>query len=98
MKCKTIKINTSSSKKLAIIQINEYNDDKNKRRISMDYLTTIEMSKEWGISSRRIAVLCEQNRINGVIKKGKTWLIPQDSVKPADARKNNHSQRGVSKC
>ena len=38
----------------------------------MDYLTTMEMSKEWGISSRRIAVLCEQNRINGVIKKGKT--------------------------
>ena len=54
--------------------------------------------KEWGISSRRIAVLCEQNRINGVIKKGKTWLIPQDSIKPADARKNNHGQRGVSKC
>ena len=65
----------------------------------MDYLTTMEMSKEWGISSRRIAVLCEQNRINGVIKKGKTWLIPQDSIKPADARKNNHGQRGVSrKC
>ena len=64
----------------------------------MDYLTTMEMSKEWGISSRRIAVLCEQNRINGVIKKGKTWLIPQDSIKPADARKYNHGQRGVSKC
>ena len=35
----------------------------------MDYLTTMEMSKEWGISSRRIAVLCEQNRINGVKKR-----------------------------
>lgn len=35
----------------------------------MDYLTTIEMSKEWGVFSRRIAVLCEQNRINGVTKK-----------------------------
>ena len=31
-------------------------------------------------------------------EKGKTWLIPQDSIKPADARKNNHGQRGVSKC
>lgn len=56
----------------------------------MDYLTTIEMSKEWGISARRIAVLCEQNRINGVIKKGKTWLIPYGSIKPADGRKNSH--------
>ena len=66
--------------------------------MNMFYLTTMEMSKEWGISSRRIAVLCEQISINGVIKKGKTWLIPQDSIKPADARKNNHGQRGVSKC
>ncbi|MBR4026918.1 MAG: DNA-binding protein [Lachnospiraceae bacterium] len=64
----------------------------------MEYLTTIEMSKEWGISSRRIAILCEQNRIEGVIKKGKTWLIPNGSIKPADARKNNHSQRGTLKC
>ena len=56
----------------------------------MDYLTTMEMSKEWGISSRRIAVLCEQNRINGVIKKGKTWLIPCNAQKPTDARKKNN--------
>ena len=26
----------------------------------MEYLTTIEMSVKWGITSRRIAVLCEQ--------------------------------------
>lgn len=60
----------------------------------MEYLTTIEMSKEWGISSRRIAVLCEQNRINGVIKKGKTWLIPHDSLKPEDGRKKIISNGG----
>lgn len=64
----------------------------------MDYLTTMEISKKWGISSRRVAVLCEQNRINGVIKKGKMWLIPYDSIKPADARKNKHIERGVSEC
>lgn len=64
----------------------------------MEYLTTIEMSREWGISSRRIAILCEQNRINGVIKKGKTWLIPYGAIKPADGRKNSHGQRGASKC
>lgn len=53
----------------------------------MEYYTTIEMSKKWGISSRRIAILCEQSRIEGVIKKGKTWLIPLGSDKPDDARK-----------
>ena len=52
----------------------------------MEYLTTVEMSKKWNISSRRIGVLCSQNRIDGAIKKGKTWLIPADSEKPTDAR------------
>ena len=54
----------------------------------MNYVTTIEMSEIWGISARRIALLCEQERIEGVIKKGKTWLIPEDAEKPADKRKN----------
>ncbi len=53
----------------------------------MEYLTTVEMSERWGISSRRIALLCEQQRINGVIKKGKTWLIPDDADKPGDKRR-----------
>lgn len=52
----------------------------------MEYLTTVEMSRKWNITSRRIGVLCSQRRIDGVIKKGKTWLIPADAEKPADAR------------
>ena len=48
----------------------------------MDYITTIEMSKIWGISSRRISLLCSQGRVPGAEKKGKTWLIPKDAVKP----------------
>ena len=55
----------------------------------MNYVTTIEMSEIWGISARRIALLCEQGRIAGVVKKGKTWLIPEDAEKPADKRRNN---------
>ena len=43
----------------------------------MDYITTIEMSKIWGISSRRIFLLCSQGRVPGAEKKGKTWLIPK---------------------
>lgn len=52
----------------------------------MDYLTTVEMSKRWNISSRRIGVLCTEGRIDGAIKKGKMWLIPSDAAKPLDAR------------
>ena len=53
----------------------------------MDLYTTTEMSKIWGISSRRIALLCAEGRVEGSIKKGKTWLIPSDSKKPSDPRK-----------
>lgn len=52
----------------------------------MNYLTATELSKEWNISSRRIGVLCTEGRIEGAVKKGKMWLIPDDAKKPADAR------------
>ena len=52
----------------------------------MEYLTTVEMSEKWNITLRRIGVLCSEGRIDGVIKKGKTWLIPADSEKTSDAR------------
>ncbi len=58
----------------------------------MEYLTTLEMSEKWGISSRRIALLCEQGRIEGTTKKGKTWLIPVNTEKPADKRKNSRKE------
>lgn len=63
-----------------------YNSCFSERDGCMEYLTTVEMSKKWGITSRRIGVLCVEGRIEGVIKKGKTWLIPSDSEKPCDAR------------
>lgn len=54
--------------------------------IAMEFLTTKEISKLWNISSRRVAILCEDGRLEGAVKKGKTWLIPSDTKKPDDAR------------
>lgn len=52
----------------------------------MDYLTAAEKSKEWNVSSRMVAYYCETGRIEGAVKKGKTWFIPSHSGKPADKR------------
>ena len=52
----------------------------------MEYRTTVEMSKKWGISERRIARLCAEKRINGVMKIGRAWAIPDNAKKPSDAR------------
>ena len=59
----------------------------------MEYLTTSELSKIWNISSRRIGVLCAEGRVAGAVKKGKTWLIPSDAVKPADGRFKTNSEK-----
>ena len=59
----------------------------------MEYFTTVEMSEIWKISSRRIGVLCAEGRIDGAIKKGKTWLIPYNVEKPNDARFKKNVQK-----
>ena len=52
----------------------------------MEYLTTSEMAEVWNITRRRVSVLCKEGRIKGAIMKGKTWLIPSNTVKPEDGR------------
>ena len=52
----------------------------------MEFLTTKEISEQWNISARRVAILCEEGRLDGAMKKGKTWLIPSDTKKPEDGR------------
>ena len=52
----------------------------------MELLTTKEIAEQWNISARRVALLCEEGRLEGAVKKGKTWLIPIDVEKPEDGR------------
>lgn len=52
----------------------------------MNFITPKEASKKWGISERRIQKLCEEGRIDGVIRFSKVWAIPKDAEKPKDAR------------
>lgn len=55
----------------------------------MEFLTTKQAAELWGISSRRVALLCAQGRIPGTVKAGKTWLLPPDAKKPLDPRFSN---------
>ncbi len=52
----------------------------------MEYITVQQASKRWGISDRRVRVLCAEGRIEGVIKKGRSYLIPANALKPIDRR------------
>jgi len=55
----------------------------------MKYMNSKKTSEKWGISDRRIRVLCGEGRIEGAIKIGRNWSIPIDAVKPVDAREKN---------
>lgn len=57
-------------------------------RMINGYKTVQEVSSDWGITARRIQILCNQNRIKGAQKVGKIWFIPETSEKPIDMRKN----------
>ena len=50
------------------------------------YMTSKEASALWGISERRVGILCGQGRIDGAMKQGRIWLIPADAKKPTDLR------------
>lgn len=52
----------------------------------MKYLSTKQAAEKWGISSRRIQILCSEGRVPGAIRVGTIWGIPINSEKPKDAR------------
>ncbi|SJN79266.1 two-component response regulator,Tn1549-like,CTn4-Orf26 [Clostridioides difficile] len=45
----------------------------------MEYMSCPEAAKKWGISERRVQILCREKRIQGVSKLGYMWLIPKDA-------------------
>ena len=52
----------------------------------MDYIKVTKAAENWGISPRRVRILCAEGKIPGVIRKGKLYMIPENAVKPADGR------------
>ena len=52
----------------------------------LEFISAGEAAKKWGISERRVQKLCEENRISGVVKFSRMWLIPKDAKKPVDNR------------
>lgn len=52
----------------------------------MEYMTIQDASRLWGITCRRIQVLCSEGRLPGAVKFGRQWAIPSDAIKPDDAR------------
>ena len=52
----------------------------------MEYLSIRQTAEKWGISKRRVQILCSENRIEGAFKVDSSWVIPSDAEKPKDER------------
>ena len=48
--------------------------------------TCKQLAIEWGLTERNINYLCKAGKINGAIKVGRSWQIPDDAKKPVDGR------------
>ena len=53
------------------------------------YITAKQAAEKWGISDRRVRILCSQGKIPGAYQQGRAWKIPYDATKPTDKRYKN---------
>ncbi len=52
----------------------------------MESISVKQASERWSLSDRRVRLLCEQGKVEGAIKVGRSYRIPVDAIKPADGR------------
>ncbi len=52
----------------------------------MEYLSAAQIAERWGLSTRRVQILCNEQRISGAKRVGSVWIIPENAEKPKDAR------------
>ena len=60
----------------------------------MKYLSSLEISKIWGVSERSVRNYCASGRVIGAYLKGKTWMIPKKALKPE--RQIRHTNKASS--
>jgi hypothetical protein len=53
---------------------------------AMEWMTVKETSELWGISGRRVQILCDNGKVDGAERLGNMWVIPKGTAKPIDGR------------
>ena len=52
----------------------------------MEYRPVKEVADLWGLTVRRVQMMCMDGTIKGAKKEGKLWMVPEDTEKPLDKR------------
>lgn len=48
----------------------------------MTYMSVNEAAKKWCVSIRRVQQMCQSGEIAGAMKKGRSWMIPDNTAQP----------------
>ena len=54
----------------------------------VDFMTTIQAAKKWGVTRGRVCHYLWADQIPGAIKAGRDWLIPIETPKPLGFKPN----------
>lgn len=53
----------------------------------MEIMSVKEAAALWNLSERWVQKLCEEGRVEGVQRFGRSWMIPKGAAKPQDLRR-----------
>ena len=56
-------------------------------RLRMEYISTAEAARRWGVTPRLVQSYCAQGRIAGAERFGRLWRIPKAASRPRDLRR-----------
>ena len=54
-----------------------------------NYITSKEYSERYKLNQRTVQMWCANGRIEGAVKFGATWAIPENTDRPLDGRWKN---------
>ncbi len=57
---------------------------------TVQYMNVKSAAAKWGLTERRVRILCSEGRVDGVIRNGWAWNIPMGTSKPHDGRTLRH--------
>ena len=61
----------------------------------MEWMTVKEIGALWGITARRVTILCVDGKVEGAQRLGNLWVIPKGTAKPIDGRSKIARARSV---
>ena len=61
--------------------------------MELDWISPFQASEKREITERQMQSLCKNGRIKGVVRLGRSWLIPKDAHRPLDGRTKEAKER-----